>query len=707
MTSKIKATHLERRAVVYMRQSTLKQVFEHRESTARQYALRQRALDLGWSADRIDVIDEDLGQSGSGTEWRTGFKRLAENVAHGLVGGILALEVSRLARSSADWYRLLDLCRLADVVLVDEQTVYTPHDDNDRLLLGLKGTMSEAEQSWMRLRLEGGKMSKARRGELFISPPTGYDWDADNARFCLDPDEHVQRAVRLVFERFRLDGSACAVTRYFVRNGLQLPLRRAGLVREVQWVPPRFSLIITMLRNPAYAGAYVFGRREWRPRLVGGQVRRRHMQPLPVESWKVCIRDRHPAYISWDEYLANVAKLRENITRQAPPEGRGPARRGNILLQGLALCGRCGRRMTPRYCRPSASGYYACTSTGRQTANRIPCWSVPARGIDKAVTDLFLAAVEPEEIKLGLALLREAERQANEVDQQWKLRIERARYEARRAERRYKAVDPDNRVVARTLEREWNDKLSEIDGLERSRGEVQRREVLELSHDDRARILGLANNLRTVWNADTTTHAERKNLLRMLISQVTLTPIDVPQRVTRIQVLWHTGAVSELTVPRPADRARPRTPELVEFVRHLAVDKGYDDEAIAAELNRKWPEPGPWGKWIASAVSRLRWARRITRSPETRRRRQPCPDRRADGLYSVHGLAKLLGATRDIVYYWISMGWLASEPRCGRGSPMWFKLDRATTRQLRNRLLDAKARGYGPGSRSHSKGSRS
>jgi len=263
MTDKIRTTHLERRAAIYLRQSTLKQVHEHRESTARQYALRQRATELGWPAERIDVIDEDLGQSGSSASWRSGFQRLAEDVAHGRVGAIFALEVSRFARSSADWHRLLDLCGLADVLIADEQAVYTPRDYNDWLLLGLKGTMSEAEQYWMRLRLQGGKLSKARRGELFLMPPTGFQWDEAASRFRLDPDEQVQRTVRLVFERFRLDGSGCAVMRYFARNGLKLPVRD-HVTQELRWVPPRHSLILAILHNPTYAGAYVFGRREER-----------------------------------------------------------------------------------------------------------------------------------------------------------------------------------------------------------------------------------------------------------------------------------------------------------------------------------------------------------------------------------------------------------------------------------------------------------
>jgi DNA invertase Pin-like site-specific DNA recombinase len=303
-SSKIQHTHLERRAVVYLRQSTLKQVHEHRESTARQYALQQRATELGWSPDRVDVIDEDLGRSGSSVQGRTGFQRVAEEVAHGRVGAIFALEVSRLSRSSADWHRLLDLCGLADVIIADEQAVYTPRDYNDRLLLGLKGTMSEAEQYWMRLRLQGGKLSKARRGELFFSPPTGYEWDEATRRFRLDSDEQVQQAIRLIFERFRFDGSAGAVARYFVGHELKRPVRDPTM-RRVRWARPTRELILKVLSSPMYAGAYVYGRREVRISLVDGQLRQRRTRLLSQELWKACLRDHHPAYIPWEQFMAN------------------------------------------------------------------------------------------------------------------------------------------------------------------------------------------------------------------------------------------------------------------------------------------------------------------------------------------------------------------------------------------------------------------
>jgi DNA invertase Pin-like site-specific DNA recombinase len=671
MNEKILPSHLERRAAVYLRQSTLKQVHEHRESTARQYALKQRAVDLGWDEHRVDVIDDDLGQSGTGVDWREGFQRLAEDVAHGRVGAIFALEVSRLARSSADWHRLLDLCGLAEVLLIDETAIYSPSDYNDRLLLGLKGTMSEAEQYWMRLRLEGGRLSKARRGELFMRPPAGYVWDASTRRFRFDPDEHVQRAVRLVFERFRLDGTAYAVSRYFLRHGLLVPTR--GGQGELRWHTPGSTLILSMIHNPVYAGAYVFGRSEERRRLVDGKVRRRQLRRLPQEAWKTCLRDHHPAYITWEDFMSNQRKLQDNRTKDASAHGRSAAREGSALLQGIVLCGQCGRRMHVDYNGPTRRPLYDCYPKSGNTA----CWNLPARPVDEAVAKLFLDVMKPSEIELGLALLHETERQAAEIDAQWQLRRDRVCYDARLAERRYKAVDPDNRVIARTLEREWNDKLAELEEIDREHEHVRQREKIELTEDDRARILSLAKDLPAVWNAPTTTHAERKNLLRMVVQEVTLSPVDVPRRMTRVQVLWQTGAISDFTVPRNEKYvARATTPEALALLQRLFAEKKTDIE-IAKELNRRGLKTGADRRWDSSAVRRVRY------NHDMYGRSKKAAHQRADGLYSVHAVAARMEVPPSVVRFWARRGGVL-EPveRGGPGRPHWFRLDAKTIATL-------------------------
>lgn len=675
MNEKIQRTHLERRATVYLRQSTMKQVYEHRESTARQYNLRERAVELGWSSGQVDVIDDDLGKSGTSTNERGGFQRVAEDVAHGRVGAIFSLEVSRLARSSADWHHLLDLCGLADVVIADEQAIYAPRDYNDRLLLGLKGTMSEAELYWMRLRLHGGQINKARRGEYHFLPAAGYEWDAATSCFRLSPDEDVQRAVRRVFERFRLDGSAYGVARYLARHGLKAPVRSPA-ERDLRWVTVNTSLILSMLHNPIYAGAYAYGRNEHRLGLVDGQTRRRS-RALPQDAWKVCLRDRHPAYISWDEFMTNKEKLHQNRTSLKAHQ-RGAAREGSALLQGLALCGRCGHRMQVDYCGASRRAIYQCQKKITDVAT---CYCLPAKAVDDAVVRLFLDTVKPPEIELGLAVVREVERQADDVDRQWTLRLERAEYEARLAERRYKAIDPDNRVVARTLEREWNNKLEAVEQLERDREAVRRRENLEITDADRARILELARDLSVVWNAPTTTHAERKNLLRMLVREVSLSPVDIPIHSTRVRVLWQTGAVSDFTVPRTNKFTVNATQEPALCVLREWVDR--QDDVVAAELNRRGILTGAGCSWNTAAVRRVRYAHGLLATSTGGRSTRRAPARRQDGAYSVVGVAALVGVKPAAVSLWVRQGVLEPIVRGGPGRPSWMLLDDATIARLR------------------------
>jgi DNA invertase Pin-like site-specific DNA recombinase len=675
MSDKIRPTHLDRRAVVYLRQSDPRQVRAHRESTARQYALHARAVALGWPAERIHVIDEDLGQSGTSAQWRRGFQGLAEDVAHGRVGAIFGLEVARLARSSADCHRLLELCGLADVLIIDEQSVFTPRDFNDRLLLGLKGTMSEAELYWMRLRLDGAKLHKARRGELYFVPASGYAWDPGTARFRFDPDEQVQRALHLVFERFRLDGSAYGVARYFARHGLTLPARDVP-TRQLRWGPPRQTLIRSILHNPIYAGAYVYGRSEERLGLVNGQVRRRCKRKRPQEAWPICLRDHHPAYISWDEFMANQRRLADNRPRPQGPDRHGAAREGRALLQGLVLCGRCGHRMSVHYSGGQCRPVYWC----RANVGAGACWVVPARAIDHAVSERVLAAVQPPEIELALAVVREAERQGRDIDRQWRLRLERARYEAQLAERRYKAIDPDYRVVARTLEREWNDTLTAQEQLEGEYHEVRRRERIELSEGDRARILALAKDLPAVWHAATTTPAERKNLLRLVVHEVTVRPIEVPTRQVRVHVLWQTGAVSDFTIPRPGKyTAQATLPTTIELVRNRYLVQQRSDAEIAAELNRRGLTTGVSRAWDVPSVRRVRYAAGLYRpSPKSRR----SPDRNADGLWSMHAVAARVGVRPGVIRYWVREGVLEPVAHGGPGRPHWFTLDDTTLARL-------------------------
>ena len=677
-SGKIQTTHLARQAIIYPRQSTMKQVHEHQESTIRQYALKSRAITLGWSEHKVTIVDDDMGQSGASAGWRQGFQRMAEDVAHGRVGGIFALEVSRLARSSADWHRLLELCTLADVLIVDEQAIYNPSDYNDRLLLGLKGTMSEAELYWMRLRMEGGKLSKARRGELYFCPPAGYEWDRESRRFRLDPSDEVQRAITLVFDRFRLDGSAYAVTRYLARMGLRLPCRDLA-TKQLIWALPRPTQVLLILHNPIYTGTYVFGRKEERMGLVDGKLRYRRVRYLKQDEWKSVIHDRHPAYISWEEFMANQKKLEENRSNRFRGENRGAAREGHALLQGIVLCGRCGRRMGVQYQGTFRRVKYYCKLSDF-ASKRSLCWDVSGTVIDRAVEKLFLEVVIPSNVELAFSVARDAENQVSGIDRQWKLKKERLQYEARLAERRYKAIDPDNRVVARTLEREWEEKLRDLEKAEQEHEEIQRKEKLKLTNEDRGNLISLSKDLRGVWNAQSTTYAERKNMFRILIREITLSPIDLPFRSTRIQVWWQTGAVGEVVVPRKDRYTAVATPaEVVNLVRDL-FSKNLADNQIAKELTRRKIPRKVNEKWDIQAIRRIRYSYGFYRQTSRARR---APKRRSDGLYSVHGVAETLGVRPALVINWANTGLLPTADGGGTTRARWFRLDEAIIELLK------------------------
>jgi DNA invertase Pin-like site-specific DNA recombinase len=675
MRGRVSSDQLERRAFVYVRQSTMMQVHEHAESRRRQYGLVERAIALGWRREDVEVIDEDQGKSGASSEGRTGFARIADAVAHGEAGAVLAIEVSRVARSSTDWQRLLQVCAVADVLVIDEQSVYDPSDKDDKMLLDLKGTMSEAELHWLRLRLVGGRMNKARRGELEIHPPTGYVWR--DRGFAFDPDEAVQRAVRLCFERFSVEPTAWKVVRWSNEHRVQVPTRRwyADGSSTLSWRPLTVGHLVRMLHNPAYAGVYTYGRRQRKKTLIDGEVRLRYQRLSDPTAWAVRIEGAHPGYIDWDTFVKNQDKLRNN---QSKPQGatRGAPNRGPTLLAGLVVCGRCGRRMRAMYEGPQRKRpYYVCL--GEHDQGRSTCWSVPARRLDEAVERLFLDKMVPAEIDLSLAVEQEADKQANSLEQQWRTRLEQVSYEARRAERRYKAVDPDNRVVARTLEREWEARLREVEEVERQYAEAKRTRHVELSDDDRARIRALARDLPALWRAPTTESAERKAMLQLVIEAINLAPIDVPRRLTRVRVQWQSGAISELMVDRP-DKYHRQQPRALERLQALVAD-GQDDDAIAAQLNAEGLVTGKALPWTAKRVARVRRSQRLP-SVAKKRPRPILPDRHPrTGAYSIPGAARRFGVSRDVIKSWIDRGLVRSHnERYGRYNARWLDIDDKT-----------------------------
>lgn len=676
---KIQSEHLERLALVYVRQSTLAQVIENIGSKARQYDLVHRALDLGWSREQIEVIDQDQGLSAASAAGRDGFQFVIAQVGLGRVGAVLSLEASRLARLRSDWYRLIEICALTHTLVVDEEGVYDPTQYNDRLLLGLKGTMSEAELHWLRNRLLGGKLEKARQGKLRLGVPTGLIYDA-TGQVILDPDEQVQQAVRLVFDLFDELGSARAVVKHFKAHQLLFPTRHWGGDHdgELTWRPLSYNRVLAILHNPAYAGAYAYGRSQTHTQVLPGemtQIKRRLRQPR-CDDWPILILDAHPGYITWEQFQRNQQRLDDNRTLPSQ-DRRGAVREGAALLQGIVLCGRCGRRMSVRYLDDGVTPIYTCRKVHDQLAGPI-CQSIRGDGVDAAVARVFLEAMQPAQLDVSMATLDQVEARARQIDHQWQLRIERARYEAELARRRFFAVEPENRLVARNLERDWNDKLEQIEHLERQYATLPRPTTLLASPEERQRILALAQDLPAVWHAPTTTHAERKQLLRFLIKDVTLTR---QQTTIHIGIRWQTEALTELDIPRPkrAFELRRTDPAVVNYVRQLAPT--HTDRQIAALLNQESLTTGAGQPFTRVKVRSLRRTYDIpTGCPEAP---SACPDgRRGDGRYSAQAAAELLNVSVSTIGDWCKSGCLdgIQAVPCG---PWWIKLTPDIIAELR------------------------
>jgi DNA invertase Pin-like site-specific DNA recombinase len=633
--TQIATRHRERLAAVYIRQSTLAQVRENTESTNRQYALGEEAVRLGWDASKVVVLDGDLGLSGRSAALRPGFKELVSRVCMGEVGAIFGLEVSRLARSSADFQRLLEFCSLTDTLIVDADGVYDLQDFNDRLLLGLKGTMSEAELHVLAGRLQESKRAAARRGELRFPLPVGYVYD-DDGQVAMDPNDEIRCAVADVFGAFETAGSAYGVVGTF--GDRPFPLRAYGgaWAGEIRWGRLTHGRTLSLLANPAYAGAYVFGRfRSQRGVDADGVIRTRTVE-LPREEWAVVLQDHHPAYIGWETFLANQRRLTANYTRS----GARPPREGTALLQGLVLCGCCGRSMSTLY--PSGRAAYDCSHSRANHAQSSGCRLVSAAIVDAAVSKRLLEVVAPDQIALALAAADQVTERRVRASRALELQVERARYEAARAERAFHLCEPENRLVARSLEQRWEAKLAALTEAEAALAAAQA-EVAPLP--PRAELEALARDLPRLWAAPTTSDKDRKRLLRTLIADITLMSEPAGDEV-RVGVHWRSGATEELVVTRAGAGHRRTPPEAVELVRRLA-DRC--DEVIAAELRAAGSLTGGSRPFDVDAVRWVRYAHGIP-SPE----RSPL----APGELSVQEVATRLGVSVHVVYYWIGHGQL-------------------------------------------------
>jgi DNA invertase Pin-like site-specific DNA recombinase len=677
---KVTASQLRRAAVVYVRQSTLLQVERNRESTARQYDLVARAAQLGWPRSAVRVIDEDLGTSGASAAGRSGFAELAAQVGLGQVGIVLSLEVSRLARNNADWYRLLDLAGMTDTLIADADGVYHPALFNDRLVLGMKGTMSEAELHILRARLDGGIRSKAARGELRRALPVGLVWGEADGEIRLHPDAAVTGVIGAVFEQFAVCGSVRGTWLWLRDQGLKFPLQPTAYLHgtEIVWVEPTYHAIHNVLTHPAYAGAYVFGKTRQERYVTGDGVLRARRRKLPQGEWEVLIRDHHPGFIDWDTYQANQARIGQNIRPTAHEPGTGAVREGCALLQGLGTCGVCGRKLAVYYEGPhkATPGYY-CTGTGQLVDGRgTRHLRIGGVAIDTAVTGAFLAALQPAALQACLTAARQLEDGHDTALQQFRREVERARYQAGKAERRYRAVDPENRLVARGLETDWEHALTD---LAAAQAELARREAARptaLTTEERAAILSLGDDLDRVWTAPTTTDKDRKQLLRTLLEEVNITvERDHGHGQARLVARWKGGAISELTVPIKRKPPAIRTDEdTIELVRRLAVH--YPDAKIAGILNRQHRRTARGLSFTAGRVQGLRHHWGIACH-------QPSNNPQEGELLTVAQAARQLGIAPSTLHRWLGDGFIAGE-QLTPGAPWRIRL----TDQLRGQFVD-------------------
>jgi DNA invertase Pin-like site-specific DNA recombinase len=650
--SKLTASQLRRQVFVYVRQSTQTQLERNVESTARQYALVARAIELGFAREQVIVIDEDLGVSGSGLAERSGFARLAAEIALGHAGLVLGLEASRLARNNSDWYRLLDLCGVTDTLIGDADGLYHPGSFNDRLLLGLKGTMSEAELHVLRQRLEGGIRNKAARGELRRGLPVGLVWGEEDGEVLLHPDEAIRGAIQTIFEQFAALGSARQVWLWLRRERVQFPLQRfqGG---EIEWVTPSYQQVHSVLTNPVYAGAYAYGKtRRERSLDEHGQTRKR-IRRLGRADWDVLIWDHHPGFIDRQTFEHNQARIAKN-TRPRAHETGGAAREGAALLQGIAVCGRCGRKLKVHYDgrRGQQRPAYHCPGSVLVEGRGQWCLRVGGVQIDEAVAGALLAALTPAGVKAALTAAETLEADHDAALKQWQLQVERARYEAERAERRYRQVEPEHRLVARGLERDWEQALQALATAEAELALRERQRPRTLTPAEREQLLRLGADLGRVWSAPTTSDRDRKQLLRCLIEEVIL-DVEREQRRATLTLRWRGGALSELAVPLPRRQPTIRTDEdTIALLERLALH--YPDATIAGILNRQGRRSATGERFTAIIVGGLRRYRGIPAH-------QP-PAQPPDGeLLPIAKAADALGVAPSTLHRWLNDGFVAGE----------------------------------------------
>ena len=677
---KIDARHHDRLAVVYIRQSSMTQVHRNQESTKIQYGLTGMAEQLGWARERILTIDDDLGISGASAEGRLGFQRLLSEVAFDHVGIILGVEMSRLARSNKDWHQLLELCARFGTLIADLDGLYDPSRYNDRLLLGLKGTMSEAELHILRQRLFQGKLQKARRGELGMPVPTGY-LRRESGEVVLDPDEEVRDVVRLIFETFDRVGTTHGVLNELVKNKVQIGvrLRTGSNIGQLVWRRPHRQMVANILRNPIFAGAYAYGRRRTDPRRqIPGRPATGRTSLLPQKDWQACLRNKLPAYITWEQYMRNQDRLHANqAASRATTRG---AREGTALLPGLVVCARCKHRMVVQYSR-SRNGKtysrYVC-SHGKANYGAESCGALSAPRLDEIISNLALTALAPAALEVSLRIARELERERARIDGLWEKKLQRARYEAERAERQYHAVEPENRLVVRTLERAWEAKLEAERAVQEEYRRQQERQSRRLTVAEQNTIRELASNLPKLWSASTTKPSDRKSVLRILIERVMIS-IDENSEWVDLTVCWIGGHETRTRFRRPVGTLHQLEghDELMARIHELRRD-GFTAARSAEKLNAEgWVTPTQRNSFNERLIHMMLGRHGfVPRGPKAPPSDDPSEWRLAD-------LAKELDMPVVTMYGWHSRGLIMTKRVNGQWVAIADKTELRRLRQLR------------------------
>ncbi len=654
---KVTSDHLQRAAYLYIRQSSMKQVIENQESTKRQYALKNRALALGWSLNQIIVIDDDQGLSGTSMQQRKGFQHLVAEVGLGHVGLVMGLEVSRLARNNTDWHRLLEICALTDTLLLDEDGLYDPGFFNDRLLLGLKGTMSEAEIHFLRARLQGGILNKAKRGELKMRLSVGFVYN-DSGKTVIDPDRQVREAVEHLFSTFKRTGSAYAVVKHFRENGLKFPAYvRSGLkAGEIVWKPLYHYRVLQVLHNPRYTGTFVYGKTRTRKNPINGKIR---IQNIPQDQWKVILPEVFEGYISWEQYQNNLKQLANNAASHSNDRRRSPPGSGPALIQGMVLCGKCGQRMTVRYHTRNGELIpdYVCQRQGIETATR-QCQVVKGEPVDELIGQMLVEMVTPLSLDVSMKVFEEIRTRHEELVQLHRTGLERARHEAELAQRRFLRVNPENRLVADSLESQWNDALRTMNELEEEYKHVIAEPKNNLTSEKVESIRKLAGDFPTVWNDSRTLGKQRKRMVRLLIEDVTLLKTDV----IHVKVRFKGGDSMERTAPIPpaAWKMRQTSNEVIERIRELA--RIWTDSEIAEELNLQQLYSGTKLSFTHRRIYILRREYNID---------GPYEYLRKQGFLTAEELADRIGVNSATVKKWKKAGILRSRPYNDKGMVLY------------------------------------